>query len=81
MPSLREYDVVRIARLLKADRFYSGTEGVMRPPALGDLATICHENAPFDPIGSVVVEMVDRDGNTIWLADFAKEELELIQRP
>lgn len=75
---LREYDVVRVERLLEADRFYDGTEGAMRPPAVGDVGTICHENDPSDPNGSVVVEMVDEDGNTIWLADFAREELELV---
>lgn len=77
---LREYDAVRIARLLKADRFYNGTEGAMRPPAVGDVATICHENDPSDPSASVVVEMCDREGNTIWLADFAREELDLAER-
>ena len=78
---LREYDIVRIARLLKTDRFYNGTDGAMRSPAVGDVATICHDNDPFDPNSAVVVEMGDQDGNTIWLADFAREELELVKRP
>jgi hypothetical protein len=70
---LREYDTVRIARLLEVDRLYDGTEGVMRPPAVGDVATICHEDNPSDPNGTVVVEMCDEAGNAIWLADFARE--------
>lgn len=81
MDILREYDVVRVVRLLTVDRFYDGTEGVMRPPGIGDVATICHENKPGDPLASVVVEMVDKDGMTIWLADFARDELELVSRP
>ena len=78
---LREYDVVRVERLLETDRFYDGTEGVMRPPAVGDVGTICHEKDRSDPNGSVVVEMVDEDGYAIWLANFAREELELVERP
>jgi hypothetical protein len=78
---LREYETVRIARLLKADRVINGTEGVMRQPAIGDVATICHENDPSDPSASVVVEMCDREGNTVWLADFEREELEPAMKP
>jgi hypothetical protein len=78
---LREYDVVRVVRLLTADRPYDGTEGVVRPPSIGDIATICHEYEPSDPSSSVVVEMVDQNGMTLWLADFSKEELELVERP
>ena len=80
MAILREYDIVRVVRLESPDRFYDGTESVMRPPRIGDVATICHENKPGDPSGSVVVEMVDQDGMTIWLADFARDELELVRR-
>jgi len=81
MVTLREYDVVRVARLLTPNRLYDGTEGVMRPPSVGDVATICHECEPCDPGALVIVEMVDRAGMTIWLADFSKEELELVERP
>jgi len=81
MAILREYDVVRVVRLATPDRFYDGTAAVMRPPRVGDVATICHENKPGDPSASVVVEKVDQDGMTIWLADFARDELELVSRP
>ncbi len=81
MAILREYDVVRVVRLVKPDRTYNGTERVMRAPRIGDVATICHENKPDDPSASVVVEMVDNDGMTIWLADFGRDELELVRRP
>ncbi len=78
---LREYDVVLVARLLTADRPYHGTEGVLRPPSIGDIATICHEYEPSDPSASVAVEMIDQNGMILWLADFSKEELELVERP
>ena len=77
---LLEYDTVRISRLLSPSREYSGTEGVKRPPQIGDEAVICHEYEPDNPAATMAVEMVDREGNTIWLADFAPEELELVRR-
>ena len=81
MVILREYDVVRVVRLDEPDRYFDGTKSVMRPPRIGDVATICHENRAPDPSASVVVEMVDDDGMTIWLADFERDELELVSRP
>jgi hypothetical protein len=79
--ALREYDVVRVSKLLMAERRYDGSEAVRRPPAIGDMGTICHEFDPRDPTAPVVVEMVDEDGLTVWLADFARDELELVERP
>ena len=81
MERLREYDTVRVVRLLTAERKFSGTVGVSRPPRVGDVATICHEYHPRDPDADVAVEMVDVSGSTIWLADFARDELELVSRP
>jgi hypothetical protein len=78
---LREYDIVRVVRLLSPTRYFSGTEAVSRPPQIGDQAVICHEYEPNNPAAAVAVEMIDRNGYTIWLADFAREELELISRP
>lgn len=78
---LREYDVVRVSHLLRPERAYDGTESVRRPPAIGDIGTICHESVPSDQTAPVTVEMVDQNGMTVWLADFAREELELVERP
>ena len=78
--TLREYDLVRVVRLLTPTRWFDGTESVKRPPAVGDVATICHETDPSNPAAPVFVEMVDGDGMTIWLAKFEKEELELAER-
>jgi hypothetical protein len=80
MANLSEYDVVRVVRLHTPDRFYDGTPGVMRPPAIGDIATICNDSNPDDPRAAVVVEMVNDDGTTTWLADFTRDELELVSR-
>ena len=81
MRPLREYDKVRIVKLLRSDRPFEGTEGVMRPPAIGDTATVVHEYQPDKPSAVVAVEKVSSDGYTIWLADFEREELQLIQDP
>lgn len=78
MPAIREYDVVRVGRLLEPGRYFSGAGSVARPPAVGDVATVCHEYHPLDPTARVAVEMVDRTGLTIWLADFERSELELV---
>lgn len=81
MAHLREYDVVRVVKLIKADRPFDGTECVGRPPRVGDIATICHEYDPKDPTAVVAVEMVDDDGFTVWVADFERTELDLVRRP
>lgn len=69
-----EYDVVRVVKLHKPDRQFNGTLGVRRSPRVGDIGAICHVHNP----GNVLVEMVNYDGLTVWLADFEVEELELV---
>jgi|KBSMisStaDraftv2_1062788.scaffolds.fasta_scaffold49035_2 hypothetical protein len=39
---MQEYDAVRVIRLNEDGRHYDGTEGVMRPPEIGDIGTIVH---------------------------------------
>jgi hypothetical protein len=78
---LHEYDTVRVVKLLKGERSFDGTEGVRRPPQVGDIATICHEYDPQNPTGVVAVEKVNDDSLTVWLADFERIELELVFRP
>ncbi len=73
---MKEYDAVRVVRLLTANRPFDGTVGVRRPPEVGDLATIVHEYDPEDPRAPLAVEKVDPSGYTIWLADFERAELE-----
>ncbi len=79
--TLREYDVVKVVKLLQKDRPFTGSESISRPPQIGDVATICHEYSPQDSSATVAVEMVNEKGYTIWLADFERSELEFVQRP
>ena len=70
---MKEYGVVKVVSLLSSGRHYDGTEGVKRSPRIGDVGTIVHVNAPNE---SYVVECVNSDGYTVWLADFNHNELE-----
>ena len=81
MDRFAELDVVRVVILRHASREFTGTDAVTRQPQVGDVGTIVHEH---DAVGSedpVVVEMVDDHGATVWVADFERSELELVQRP
>ena len=81
MTQLREYDAVRVVKLIQGDRPFDGTERVRRVPKVGDIATICHEYSPNDATALVAVEMVNDDGLTVWVADFERTELDLVRRP
>ena len=78
---IQEFDTVRIAELTELDREYDGTKNIKRAPRVGDIAVVVHEYEPNNPDAKVAVEMIDESGNTIWLADFDKDELEFISRP
>ncbi|HXH48873.1 MAG TPA: hypothetical protein VNM47_05960 [Terriglobia bacterium] len=80
MTVLREHDIVRVTKLVDTSRKFDGTEGVRRPPRIGDIGAICHGYDPKDANAPVVVEMVDNEGLTLWLADFQRDELELVRR-
>lgn len=71
---LSEHDVVRIVRLRTSGRHFSGTEGVRRAPRVGDEGTIVNVPTP----DAFVVECVTPSGDTVWLADFRRDELELV---
>jgi hypothetical protein len=77
MASFKELDVVRVARLLQPFRPFHGSEGASRPPQVGDQGAIV---AVYDQT-VFCVECVASDGMTIWLADFALQELELVWTP
>jgi hypothetical protein len=73
--AIAELDVVKVTTLLEADRQFTGSDGVKRAPSVGDLATVVNV---LEPGTAFVVEAVDADGYTIWLADFCREELQLV---
>jgi hypothetical protein len=68
----RELEVVRVVRLLTPTREVCGTAGVSRQPRVGDVGSIVHVLGPR----AFIVECVDPEGLTAWVADFEAEELE-----
>lgn len=74
---LEDLDTVRIARLHTQERYFEGCEGTTRAPRLGDEGTVVRAAAKGDASATVMVECCDADGGTIWLAEFASDELEL----
>lgn len=69
---MKELDCVKIVRLLRANRPFDGTKEVKRAPQVGDVGAIVHFGKEV-----CIVECVDSDGYTVWLADFLIEELEV----
>jgi hypothetical protein len=67
----RELDVVVIRALRSASRRVEGTDRVKRQPRIGDQGTVVEVIGPQE----YVVESVDDAGLTVWLADFAEDEL------
>ena len=75
MEALKEFDCVKIVRLLEPNRPYDGTALVMRSPRVGDTGTIVHIYGSNGTNIVYAVENVDAEGNTIWLADFLASEI------
>lgn len=69
---MKEHDCVKIVKLLQENRSFDGTESVKRPPQVGDFGAIVFSERDF-----YIVESVDSEGYTVWLADFLAEELEI----
>ena len=74
MPYISSYDVVRVVRLNEPKRHFDGTEGVCRPPQIGDTGAIVYD----DGSDSFQVECVNAEGLTVWLAEFHLSELERV---
>ncbi|MFL5617993.1 MAG: hypothetical protein ACJ79A_06295 [Gemmatimonadaceae bacterium] len=69
-------DTVRVVRLLEAEREVSGASETPPQPRIGDTATIIADVGE----GLYLVEHATDDGVTMWMAELAAEEMELIQR-
>ena len=72
-----EYDVVRIIALSSASRPVTGTESVLRQPAVGDTGTVVYIGGENTDHPLYTVECVNEEGYTVWLADFDGCEIEL----
>jgi uncharacterized protein YjaZ len=78
MECLKRYGLVRVRQLLPRAKEHDGWRVNQRPPQVGDVGTmldILHAPGLAD---RYVVELSGADGITVWLADFAAEELEAV---
>jgi hypothetical protein len=66
---------VKIVKLLDPNREVAGTMGLVEDPQIGEVARCIYEYPP--PADKVSVEKSNEMG-TVWMADFAREELELL---
>jgi hypothetical protein len=66
---------VKIVRLDDPDREVAGTLGMVEDPQVGDVGKVIYEYP--SPDTRVTVEK-SSDLGTVWFADFAREELELL---
>lgn len=74
------FDEVRVIRLTLDDHHViAGSHKEVRPPQIGDTGTVI-ETPETQRTPTYLVERVDDEGLTWWLADLAAEELELISR-
>lgn len=75
MVALKEFDCVKIVRLLQPNRQYDGTAPVRRSPCVGDTGIIVYIYASDGEDTIYAVENVEAEGHTIWLADFLSDEI------
>lgn len=76
-----EFDQVRIIALAgpAVDRLV--VPASVRPPQIGDTGTIVHLVPTLDPDNPATRYVVERsgpDGRLVWLAEFARDELEFV---
>lgn len=80
MNGLQQYGLVRIRQLFLPPAEYDGWRVNQRPPQIWDIGTlldILHAHGLPDRF---VVESSDENGVTVWLGDFAAEELEPVDQ-
>ena len=75
-PTFTVHDTVRIVRLHAPDRDITSSLTPAPQPRIGELAMI------VDDVGDdlYLVERTTDDGVSAWLAEFAGDELELVER-
>jgi hypothetical protein len=66
-----------IIKFLSGNRSYYGDKSVKRSPRIGEVGTIVHLVEKEGVVIGGVVEKTDAQGLTIWMADFAAEELKV----
>jgi hypothetical protein len=76
-----EFDTVRVIAMMGSPESHLSTSGAVRPPAVGDLGTVVDltpTSDPDNPATRFIVERTDGGAGCIWLAEFSREELEIV---
>ena len=68
------YTRVRVSRLLTPQRAVSGSGASVRQPQVGDTGTVVEYFGNLEG-ATYLVESVDAEGATVWLAEFSAQEL------
>jgi hypothetical protein len=68
------YSRVRVSRLLTSHRAVSGSGAKTRQPEVGDTGTVVEYFGNIEG-PTYLVENVDAEGATVWLAEFSAQEL------
>jgi uncharacterized protein (DUF3820 family) len=76
---LRQFGLVRIRRLLQPPETYDAWKVNQRPPQVGDVGTLLDILQSLGLPDRYVVESSGADGVSVWLGDFAAEELEPLE--
>ena len=69
-------DTVRIVKLVEPEREVTGSAAEPPQPKVGEMGTVVDDVGD----GIYLVERTTADGRTMWLAEFADAELELVDR-
>ena len=76
MTALKQYDRVRVKCLFRSPSEYDGWRANKRAPAVGDIGALVDILRAEGMPNRFVVECCQPEGVTLWLADFAEDELE-----
>ena len=84
MTRIVEYDTVRVVALQGSPESHLAFSECARPPAVGDVGTVVDLTEPHDPDDSrtrFVVESNEGGAAMTWLAEFSRDELQVLSRP
>jgi hypothetical protein len=84
MARIIEYDTVRVVALNGSPESHLAISDPVRVPIIGDLGIVVHLTPtydPDDPRTRFIVESVEGGATCVWLAEFSREELELVSSP
>ena len=76
VPTLRQYEQVRLRQLLRPPEAYDGWALNQRPPQVGDVGCLVDILQAAGVTNSYVVEFSGPDGVIVWMGDFSTSELE-----